>query len=62
MSSLGYQRSERVRRQLRKDVVLSDLPFSTKAIVFGFLSENRIKEARREFKRAKEAMECTTNN
>ena len=52
MSSYAYQHMESAKRKLRKEVMVSGLPFSTKAIVCGLLTEGRIKEARRELKRA----------
>ena len=52
MSSYAYQHMESTKRKLRKEVMVSGLPFSTKAIVCGLLTEGRIKEARRELKRA----------
>ena len=52
MSSYAYQHMESAKRKLRKEVIAASLPFSTKAIVCGLLTEGRIKEARRELKRA----------
>lgn len=57
MSSYAHQHMESAKRKLRKEVITASLPFSTKAIVCGLLTEGRIKEARKELKRARQQQE-----
>lgn len=58
MSSYAHQHMESTKRKLRKEVITASLPFSSKAIICGLLTEGRIKEAKRELKRARQQQEA----